>query len=158
MGKQTLRWGEVESRTRGAGDPFESVRRIGRRLTRTLTNDSPPVHPTPPSRGTPHMKPQLPLLATLCLAGLPLFAGCSKESQAAAESNASAAAQKAKSAVASGVSDLQKSSNEALAAIDQKLSELKTEAPEKAQAMYDKLKGDLAALKKSAEDAAARFK
>jgi DNA anti-recombination protein RmuC len=142
------------------------------------------------------MKPLLSLLATL-----PLLAACGQESQAGAGSNpndlsskASAAAQQAKSSIASGVAEFQKSSSDALAAIDQKLdvlkskassasesakaemdeaianlneqrkklgeklAELKAEAPEKAQAMIDKLKSDLAALKKSAEDAAARFK
>ena len=55
--------------------------------------------------------------------------------------------------------------DETLASLDEKrkalgnrLSELKSEAPEKVQAMMDKIKIELADLKKATEDAVARFK
>ena len=43
-------------------------------------------------------------------------------------------------------------------ALGQQLEELKAAAPEKTQALVEKVKSGLAALKKSAEDAAAKFK
>ncbi len=43
-------------------------------------------------------------------------------------------------------------------ALGEKLEELKAAAPEKAQSMIEKVKAEMATLKKSAEDAAAKFK
>jgi hypothetical protein len=67
---------------------------------------------------------------------------------------------KAKSASESARSEM----NEALAGLDgqrkalaDKMSELKTAAPEKANALLESLKSSLATLKKSTEDAAKRF-
>jgi uncharacterized phage infection (PIP) family protein YhgE len=153
------------------------------------------------------MNIRLKHLTFVGIAALPLFTACDKESHANAESTpaaksapsdlsgkASAAASQAKSNLASGFAEFQKSSSETLASIDEKLgglkakaasatdsakdeiskvvaeldeqrqalgdklAALKSEAPDKAQAMIDKMKSELSELKKSAEDAVARFR
>ena len=67
---------------------------------------------------------------------------------------ASSAADTAKEDLDKAVADLDVQRK----ALGAKLEELKTAAPEKAQAMLDKVKSELAELKQKAQDAAAKFK
>jgi septal ring factor EnvC (AmiA/AmiB activator) len=70
------------------------------------------------------------------------------------QKKASAATESAKAELEKALADL----DEQRKALDEKISELSSAAPEKAEEILSQLKSSLAGLKKTAEDAAARFR
>ena len=93
--------------------------------------------------------------------GLAEFEKSSKDALASVDQKIAELRTKAASATESAkveIDDALASLDEKRRAIGNRISELRTEAPDKIQAGMDKLKADLADLKESAEDAVERFK
>ena len=102
-----------------------------------------------------------PSMTDQAKAGYAEFQKSASEALASTDKKIAELRTKASSATESAKVELDKtlaSLEEKRQAVGNRISELKNEAPEKAQAMVDKLKTELAELKKATEDAVAKFK